>query len=183
MPEVAPFGHFTLSGKDWNMNTMEAKSLKGIAVVSLNEGSQLGRVEEPLFDLAARQLRALEVRGDDGTFIVPFEQIVSIGSDAVTVTSSDVTHTPNAERAVGTLTGLHDLGKLKVVDDSGTFLGHLSSIEFDEQNGQVTLLNAHTGGLMGIGGTTTALDDSSKLVVGSDLLTVSTGDSGDPLTP
>jgi uncharacterized protein YrrD len=165
------------------MNTMDANTLKGIAVVSLNEGSQLGRVEEPLFDLAARQLRALEVHGDDGTFIVPFEQIVSIGSDAVTVTSSDATHTPNAESAVGTLTGLHDLGKLKVVDNSGTFLGHLNSIEFNEENGRVTLLNAHKGGLLGMGGTTTALDASSILVVGSDLLTVNTDDADEQPAP
>jgi uncharacterized protein YrrD len=176
-------GHFSILAKDWTMNTMDANTLKGIAVVSLNEGTRLGRVEEPLFDLAARQLRALEVHGDDGTFIVPFEQIVSIGGDAVTVTSSDVTHTPSAERVTGTLTGLHDLGKLKVVDDSGTFLGHLNSIEFDEKSGQVTLLDAHKGGVLGMGGTTTELDASSVLVVGSDLLTVNTDDTGDQPAP
>lgn len=72
---------------------MDAKTLKDMAVVSLQEGTRLGRVVQPQFDLAARQMRAVEVHGDDGTFIVPFEQIESIGSDAMTVTSSEVTHT------------------------------------------------------------------------------------------
>ena len=153
---------------------MEANTLKGIAVVSLHEGATLGRVEQPLFDLAARQLRGLEVRGDNGTFIVPFEQIESIGNDAVTVASSQVTQTASASSSTGTMMGTNELKKLKVVDNTGTFLGTLEAIEFDTTDGRVTSLSAHKGGLLGVGGTTTPLDASSILVVGSDLLTVDT---------
>ena len=151
---------------------MDAKTLKDMAVVSLREGTRLGRVEQPIFDLAARQLRAVDVHGDDGTFIVPFEQIESIGSDAITVTSSEVTHTPSAGGAVGTEMGLHELEKLKVVDNEGTFLGTLDTIEFDPATGLVTQLSAHKGGLLGMGGTSTPIDASSIVKVGSELLTV-----------
>lgn len=153
---------------------MDANTLKGMAVVSLQEGATLGRVEQALFDLAARQLRGLEVRGDNGTFIVPFEQIESIGSDAVTVASSQVTQTASSSSTAGTMTGVNELQKLKVVDNTGTFLGTLGAIEFDAANGRVTKLNAHKGGVLGFGGTTTTLDASSILVVGSELLTVDT---------
>ena len=151
---------------------MDAKTLKGMAVVSLQEGTRLGRVEQPLFDLAARQLRGVEVHGDDGTFLVPFEQIDSIGSDAITVTSSQVTQTPNPGGAVGTLMGLEELERLKVVDNEGTLLGALDTIEFDPLTGLVTQLSAHKGGMLGMGGTTTQLDASSILMVGPELLTV-----------
>ncbi len=151
---------------------MNADTLKGIAVVSLQEGATLGRVVQALFDLAARQLRGLEVRGDNGTFIVPFEQIKSIGSDAVMVASSQVTQTANASSATGTMIGMNELEKLKVVDNTGTFLGTLEAIEFDAANGRVTKLSVHKGGILGVGGTTTTLDASSNLVVGSELLTV-----------
>ena len=151
---------------------MDAKTLKDLAVVSLEEGSRLGRVEQALFDLAARQVRAVEVHGDAGTFIVPFEQIESIGSDAITVTSSQVTQTFDAGAAVGTLMGLQELEKLKVVDHEGTFLGTLSIVEFDPASGVVTQLSVHKGGMLGMGGTTTPLDGSSILKVGTELLTV-----------
>jgi sporulation protein YlmC with PRC-barrel domain len=153
---------------------MDASTLKGIAVVSVQEGATLGRVEQALFDLAARQLRGLEVRGDNGTFIVPFDQIRSIGSDAVTVASSQVTQTASSSSTAGTMMGVNELEKLKVVDNTGTFLGTLGVIEFDPANGRVTNLSAHKGGVLGVGGTTTTLDASSNLVVGSELLTVDT---------
>lgn len=151
---------------------MDVNTLNGMAVVSLQEGAQLGRVEQPIFDLAARQLTALEVDGDDGTFTVAFEQIESIGSDAVTVTSSQVTQTPHAGGAVGAHMGLKDLKKLKIVDNEGTFLGTLETVEFDAASGLVTQLSAHKGGVLGIGGTTTPVEASSIVMVGAELLTV-----------
>jgi sporulation protein YlmC with PRC-barrel domain len=156
---------------------MDANALKGIAVISLQEGIRLGRAEQPLFDLAARQLKGIEVHGDDGTFIVPFEQIERIGSDAITVTSSQVTHIPSVGGAVGTLMGLHELEKLKVVDNEGTLLGTLDTLEFDPATGLITELSAHKGGMLGMGGTTTPVDASSVLMVGPELLTV-TMDAG-----
>jgi sporulation protein YlmC with PRC-barrel domain len=151
---------------------MDAKKLKGIPVVSLEEGTKLGEVTQPLLDLAARKLRGMEVEGDDGTFIVPFELIQTIGHDAITIRSSQATQTPETGDPVGTLKGLQDLEKLEVVDNEGTFLGTLDIIEFDPETGLVTKLSAHKGGMLGIGGTTTPLDASSILKVGPELLTV-----------
>jgi sporulation protein YlmC with PRC-barrel domain len=151
---------------------MDAKKLKGIPVVSLEEGTNLGEITQPLFDLAARKLRAVEVDGEDGTFIVPFELIQTIGHDAMTIRSSQVTQTPETGDPVGTLKGLQDLEKLEVVDNEGTNLGTLDIIEFDPETGLVTQLSAHKGGMLGMGGTTTPLDASSILKVGPELLTV-----------
>ncbi len=162
---------------------MDAITLKGMAVVSLQEGTRLGRVEQALFDLVARQLRAVEVRGDSGAFVVPFEQIEHIGSDAITVASSQVTQTPAGGSPAGTLLGLNELGKLKVVDDTGTFLGTIGAIEFDAVDGHVTQLSAHKGGLLGMGGTTTPIDASAILMVGPELVTVSTAADATPSSP
>jgi sporulation protein YlmC with PRC-barrel domain len=153
---------------------MEAKRLKGLAVVSLQEGTKLGQVEQPLFDLATRQLGALEVNGDAGTFVIPFAQLEQIGSDAVTVTSSQVTQTPSTGSALGDLRSLQELGKLKIVDQAGTFLGTLSDLDVDPDTGQITRLTAHTGGMLGMGGTTTVLEADMILTVGPEMLTVAT---------
>lgn len=153
---------------------MDAQTLKGMAVVSMQEGVRLGRVEQALFDVAARRLCALEVHGDSGSFVVPFALIERIGDDAIMVTSSQVTQTPTAGSPEGTLLGLHALGKLKVVDQAGTLLGTLNTIEFDPVDGGITRLSVHTGGLLGLGGTTTELAAADIVVIGPELLTVST---------
>jgi sporulation protein YlmC with PRC-barrel domain len=151
---------------------MNATDLKDMAVVSLQEGTKLGRVEEPLFDLAARQLGALQVKGEDGTFILPFAQIQHIGTDAVTVTSSQVTQTPSSGGATDALLDLHALKSLKIVDQAGTFLGTLSDVDVDPVSGEVTKLIAHKGGLLGLGGTTTPIASTAIVMVGQELLTV-----------
>jgi sporulation protein YlmC with PRC-barrel domain len=153
---------------------MEAKRLNGLAVVSLQEGAKLGQVEQPLFDLATRQLGALQVQGAAGTFVIPFAQLEHIGSDAVTVASSQVTQTPSTGSALGDLRSLQDLGKLKIVDQAGTFLGTLSDLDVDPDTGQITRLTAHTGGMLGMGGTTTVLEADMILTVGPEMLTVAT---------
>jgi len=153
---------------------MQAKALNGMAIVSLQEGTRLGRVHAALFDLSTRQLEALSVHGDAGSFMVPFAQIEQIGSDAITVSSSQVTQTPSTGGVFDALLGLDALSKLKVVDQAGTHLGTINEIEFDPASGQVTQLIAHKGGVLGLGGTSTPLDARAILMVGPELVTVTT---------
>ena len=160
--------------------SMNAQALKGMAIVSLQEGTKLGQIDQPLFDMATRQLGALQVSGAAGNFIVPFSQIHQIGSDAVTVTSSQVTQTPSTGSALGELVSLHDLGKLKIVDETGTFLGTIHDVDVDVVSGKVTQLTAHKGGLLGVGGTTTSIDAGSILMAGPELLTVTTAATSEP---
>jgi sporulation protein YlmC with PRC-barrel domain len=153
---------------------VNANALKGLAVVSLREGTKLGAIDQPLFDMTTRQLGALAVSGDAGDFIVPFPQIQQIGSDAVTVTSSQVTQTPSTGSTLGALLSLHDLKKLKVVDQTGTLLGTIHDVDVDLVSGQITQLTAHKGGLLGVGGTSTPIEATAILMVGPELLTVTT---------
>ena len=151
---------------------MNASDIKDMTIVSLQEGTKLGRVEQPLFDLAARQLGALQVKGEDGTFILPFAQIQHIGSDAITVTSSQVTQTPSSGGATDTLLDLQALKRLKIVDQAGTFLGTLNDVDVDPVSGQITKLVAHKGGLLGLGGVNTPIASTAIVMVGEELLTV-----------
>lgn len=154
---------------------MDAHTLKGMAIVSLAEGAKLGQVAQPLLDMTARRVAALRVTGEHGTFILPFDQITTIGADAITVESSAATHTPSTGGPAEGLIDLHGLGKLKVVDSAGTLLGRVGSVEFDETSGQITRLAAHKGGMLGMGGETTAIDASAIVQAGPVLLTVNTG--------
>lgn len=153
---------------------MDAHTLKGMAIVSIQEGTKLGRVEQPLLDLTARRVAALQVRGESGTFIVRFDEVQSVGTDAITVASSAATHTPSVGGGADELRDLDELGKLKVVDHAGTFLGTVSHVEIDPASGEITQLEAHKGGMLGMGGTTTPIDARAIVSVGPELLTVNT---------
>jgi sporulation protein YlmC with PRC-barrel domain len=151
---------------------MNASDLKGMAVVSLGEGTKLGEVDQPLFDLPNRRMCALHVKGDSGIAVLPFEAIERIGSDAITVVTSRVTQTPGIDSSSQGLLDLEALRKLKIVNQDGTFLGKLSDIEFDPRDGYVTHLTAHKGGMLGMGGTTTPIGTNASLAAGRELLTV-----------
>lgn len=151
---------------------MKASDLKGMAVISLGEGTKLGVVDQPLFDLPNRRICALHIKGDSGISVLPFEAIEGIGDDAVTVITSRVTQTPGIDSSGQGLLDLEALRKLKIVNQDGTFLGKLSDVEFDPRDGHVTHLAAHKGGMLGMGGTTTPIGTNASLAAGRELLTV-----------
>jgi uncharacterized protein YrrD len=153
---------------------MDTHTLKGMAIVSVQESTKLGSVAQPLLDMTARRVVALKVTGEHGMFIVPFDRIASIGTDAITVDSSAATQTPSTGGAAEGLIDLHDLGKLKVVDSEGTLLGRVGHVEFDPASGGITRLEAHKGGMLGMGGVTTPIDARAIVQVGPTLLTVNT---------
>jgi len=151
---------------------MKTDKLKGIAVVSLAEGTKLGQVDAPLFDSSSLQLRAFQVKGDGQTFVVPLDLVRSIGADAVTVESSQVTQTPSKGGEFGNLVELSALKSLKVVDAAGTYLGTLHDLELDPTTGQALRIVVHKGGMLGLGGETTTIEVAGIRGVGADLITV-----------
>jgi len=153
---------------------MNADNLKGMAIVSLGEGAKLGSISEVLFATQPLRAAALSAAGNGQDFIIPFEQIKNIGTDAVTVESGQVTQTASKEGAYSGLATLGALTQRKVVDEAGTLIGTISDLDFDTTTGQVTSLTVHKGGMLGLGGTTTTLDAATIRSVGNDLLTVGT---------
>lgn len=151
---------------------MDAGKLKGMAIVSIGEGATLGHVADVLFDTKALRIDALEVKGTGRQFVVPFNRIKNVGSDAVTIESSQVTQTLSTEGTGGALTGLDRIKRLKVVDETGTHLGTVSSVEIDQATGQVLRLAAHKGGLLGMGGESTSIAAGDIRGIGPEVMTV-----------
>ena len=151
---------------------MDAARLMGMAVVALAEGSKLGRVADLLFDPRALQLAALQVKSDDQTFMVPFEQVKHVGTDAVTVESSQVLQAAARGGAFGSLVDVGTLKRLKVVDESGTLLGTVHQLEVDQTTGRVLGMMVHKGGILGLRRTTTSIDAAAVRSIGADVITV-----------
>jgi sporulation protein YlmC with PRC-barrel domain len=133
---------------------MKARALKGKAVVSMADGVQIGRVEEVLFDTAALKVAALVLTTTGGRSILPFAAVRSLGADAVTVESATATQPAAAQADAGNLLrALGDLTGLKVVNGEGAYLGDVRDVTIDQASGTLTELEAHSGGMLGVGGT------------------------------
>lgn len=150
---------------------MDVDKLKGMAIVSMSEGSKLGTVSGALFDSASLRLTALDAKGDGGRFIVPLGQVKAFGADAVTVESSAVTQM-STEGGTTTEVALDTLRKRKVVDEAGSLLGTLHTLDIEPTSGDVSSIVVHKGGLLGLGGSSTTIPATAIKSIGHDLITV-----------
>jgi sporulation protein YlmC with PRC-barrel domain len=151
---------------------MDANALIGMTIVSVAEAARLGKVADVVFATDPLTVAALHLRGDGTDFIVPFDHVRNLGADAVTVDSSQVTQMASAGDTFDGLPRLTKLVQLKVVDDAGTLIGTLQSIELDPPTGRVERLVAHRGGVLGIGGASRTIAAEAIRSVGVDILTV-----------
>ena len=154
---------------------MQASAFNGLAVVSIAGGVKLGTIIEVLFDLTTFRLAALLITsGDRQQFVVPFSAIHTIGPDAVMVPSDQSTQRYAAP--FDGLARLDDVVKLKVVDEAGSVLGTVSGIEVDPETREITAVQVHQGGMLGLGGTTTTIPAAS--IRGVDQLMVVAAEIG-----
>ncbi len=150
---------------------MKAGDLKGMAVVSLNDGIRLGRIEDLLFDTSSLQLAGLAVTTANGRTILPMAAIRSVGSDAVTIESGVATQGPGSSPTGAAQRSLKDLSGIKVVNADGTYLGELKEIEIDPVTRVLTELDVQRGGVLGLGATSLAVPASAIRSIGPDLVT------------
>lgn len=156
---------------------MHGASLKGLAIVSITEGTRLGRVDDLLIDVAQRNIVALQCSDQGKRFIVPFPLVRNIGQDAITVESSQVTQVDGQNGPTPGTVRLDDFMKLKVVDEAGSFIGNVNQVDIDVVNGQMLSINAHKGGVLGLGGTTTAIPAEQIRAIGQEFVTVAIGET------
>ena len=152
---------------------MKASALKGKDVVSMVDGVQIGRVEDVLFDTNALRIAALALTTTGGRSILPFAAIRSLGADAVTVESATATQPAAVQADAGNLLrGLGDLTGLKVVNGEGAYLGDVRDVTIEQSSGALTELEAHRGGMLGMGGTGVTIPASAIRGIGPEMITV-----------
>ena len=152
---------------------MRTKELQGKAVVSLTDASKLGYVDDLLFDTGGLRLVAFEMSMTGQRALLPFSEVRSIGKDAITVPSSQVTQAATSGSPLLRLARLADLTKLKVVDEDGTFVGNVTELEIDPRDGRISEVAAHRGGVLGLGGTSVPISASAIRSIGPEVIIVS----------
>ena len=137
---------------------MKFSELKGRAVVSLDDATKIGAVEDLMVEPVSRQILGLKVR--TGRFssaqMVPVADVKNVGADAVTLTTNSMlastapdgkpTGPDSSVISPGAveLTGI--LGT-KVVTDAGTLVGQLSDVLLDWSNMVITGYEVRANGM------------------------------------
>ncbi len=151
---------------------VDASLLKNRTVVSMNGGASLGTVEDVLFDTDRLRVAALVLRHDGTRLILPFGAVQHIGAEELTVADAEFGHQQApSEGSLTPMRALSDLVGLRVVDDEAKYLGDVRSLTIDDETGALTEVEAHEGGVLGLGGTSTVVPVSAIRGIGDQFVT------------
>ncbi len=151
---------------------MNADTIKGRTVVSIESGAKLGHVDDLVFDTRALRLAGLCISADGQQAVIPFEDVRSIGTDAITVPGANAARWKSTDTTISTLPRLEQLKKLKVVDEAGTLLGTVHDVQIEPGDGRITELHTRKGGVLGVGGETHTITAGEITSVGDEVLVV-----------
>jgi sporulation protein YlmC with PRC-barrel domain len=153
---------------------MKASDLKGMTVVSIADGLRLGTVHELLLDADGRQLAAVVVQPGPGTStrLIPRDAIKHVGADAITVENVQAARPKSDGHPRAPMPALGSILGLKVVDTAGSLLGTVAEMELNSDDGCITSVLVHHGGVLGVGGSTNALPAAAIRSLGPELVMV-----------
>lgn len=155
---------------------MDIKAFKGIAIVSIDDGARVGAVSDILFDLEHRQIRAFIV-GDGGLFggtsrILDIADVKSIGADALMIASRDVLKADREDERYKPFSNLHAVMSLKVVTETGDYVGTLSTIQIETTGGTFTDLEIGKRGFLSTFHATTVVPAGAVTSFGRDVVII-----------
>lgn len=122
----------------------KGRDVIGLPVICLASGKEIGVVEDLIWSHAELKVTHLVVNGKGGlnrSRCIPFEEVKSIGEDAVTVEDDGLENTdlPPEERRVSEIAGG------LVLTEGGRNLGTLEDVFFDNAGGKLLGYEVSTG--------------------------------------
>jgi len=132
---------------------MNSKDTRGLKVVSIADGTQIGTVDEVYLDLAAKQVVGFTITQGRGPFggaldnapTVAASAVHALGHDALTLDDVTAAHAAWVEAAYGPLETLDALVGRKVITEGGTDVGTIATVEFDERTFTITAVEVSPG--------------------------------------
>lgn len=125
------------------MSMRKGHSLFGLPVINQSGGEHLGKVLDLVFDHAADECVALVIKerelfGLIGAQVVPWNQIITIGPDAVMVQSGkSVVAVNDDSRIKKIMEHEHHLAGTRIYTEDGRYLGTFGDVYLDSASGRV----------------------------------------------
>lgn len=158
--------------------SIKANSLIGLPVITVNDGKNINTIKDIVYDGATNQVTAFVV-DEKGWFnvakIILIKDIKSIGKDAVLIDDSSkiVTADSQVDQSIA-LTANNDnfLDTNEVITQSGTKLGKVTDIYFNEITGKLEAIEVSQGFLKNIVSGTKKIEIDDIITVGTENLIV-----------
>ena len=115
---------------------MQARDLKGRAVLTLSDATKVGQVDDVLFDPDFRRILGFRVKHGgllSKTAAVTRDNVSSIGADAVTVQDAASINEEKRFPTLAEAATLEQAEGTKVVTEGGTLLGTVNGVEIDDE--------------------------------------------------
>ena len=120
---------------------MNSNQIRGLSVINIADGTQVGTVDQVFLDLAAKQVVGFSITDGVGPFgggrdnapTVATSSVHSLGPNAVTLDDVAAAHAAWVGAAYGPLETLHDVVGRKVITEGGTDVGQVAAVAFDER--------------------------------------------------
>ncbi len=155
---------------------LPSKKFLSLPIISLKEGQQIGFVRNLVIDPKAKAVAALIV-DPKGFFkeqrIIPFNRVVSIGENAITVsTESQVEKATNLPDILELLKEKASIIGIKVITANGKTLGITEEFYIDLEDGTIASLEISDGKIEGLFNGKARLQADDILTIGSDVVVV-----------
>ncbi len=132
---------------------MNSQDIRGLKVISIADGTQIGAIDQVFLDLAAKQVVGFSITQGRGPFggalgnapTVAASAVHSLGPDALTLDDVAAAHAAWVDGAYGTIETVHDVVGRKVVTEGGTDVGQVTAVAFDAQTFAITELEVSPG--------------------------------------
>lgn len=152
---------------------VKGKSIKGLQVFSLKQSKKIAAVHDLICEANGHRVSAFTV-GKRGLFaemrVVPFEQIKSIGEDAVVVESDTaIINVSHAGKEIQTM--VRDniyIIDTSVITEDGVELGKIADVYFDPKTGMVVEVEVTQGPIKDV-------SEGRKKIPGADIISVGRG--------
>lgn len=155
---------------------MDVRSLKGIAVISIEHGEKVGTVDNALFDLDSRRVVAFRIRKSSfpGTArqLISMDDVQNIGPDAVMIQNKDSLRNEKEDREFHNRPDLAAISTLRAVTQDGTYVGNVSTVQFDQKSGNLTAIETTGGGFMDLLRRPKVIGMSEVISIGADVVVV-----------
>lgn len=122
--------------------------LVGLPVIALDTGNKIGRINKMIYSVQARKIEALvisKLKLMHNNLIIPYSEIVSIGSDSVTITSEHVLKRLADCPEIKVLQDEVKFNQQRLINPTGDFLGIIKDVVFDTHSGALMALDISDG--------------------------------------
>jgi uncharacterized protein YrrD len=157
--------------------TIKASEIIGNKIVSLQDGKEIGKIQDLVYDPEIQKIRALII--DKGGWfsepkLIPIENIKNIGEDAVVVDSPNVIkRISEVDKAVASIAKNETyVTRTKIMTDTGVELGMVNDILFDSESGNVEKFEISQGGFKDLSSGKKLIDVSNIETIGHDTIIV-----------